>query len=95
MTAKIKNNAGFSLLEIILVVFIIAALASSAFVWFFGYRRQIELDSGAKMIADILRDAQYRVEALLHVLDKPFRFLQLARELMRAAAARARQNVRV
>lgn len=60
MAAKIKDNAGFSLLEIILVIFIIAVLSSSAIVWFLGYRRQIELDSGAKMIADILRDAQSR-----------------------------------
>lgn len=48
------------MLEIILVIFIIAILSSSAVVWFFGYRRQAELDSGAKMIADILRDSQSR-----------------------------------
>ena len=60
MPRKFKNNRGFSLLEIILVIFIIAILSASVMIWFFNYQRQVELDSGAKMIVNILRDAQSR-----------------------------------
>ena len=45
-------------------------------------------------VDDRLRHAQDRVEALLHVLDQPLRFLQLARELLRAGVAVARAGCR-
>ena len=48
------------------------------------------LEEMALPVDDSLRDAQDRIEALLHVLDEPLRFLELARELLRArSCARA------
>ena len=52
------------------------------------------LEEVALAVDDRLRDAQDRVEALLHVLDQPVRFLQLARELLAAVLARARAGCR-
>lgn len=54
------NNRGFSLLELMLVMAILAILSSGVAVWFFGYQRQAEVDSSSKMIVDTLRDAQSR-----------------------------------
>ena len=46
-------------------------------------------------VDDRLGHAQDRVEALLHVLDQPFRLLQLAGELLQAGVAVAVQDVGV
>lgn len=52
-----KEN-GLTLIEIILSLTILAILSSMAFVWFLGYYRQTELDSSAKSMVNILRNAQ-------------------------------------
>lgn len=54
------NCKGFSLLELILVMAILAILSSGAVIWFLGYQRQAEVNSSSKMIVDALRDAQSR-----------------------------------
>ena len=55
-----KNRKGFSLIEIIISISILAIISSSAFVWFVSYQRQTELDSVSKIIISVLRDAQSR-----------------------------------
>ena len=55
-----KNRKGFSLIEIIISISILAIISSSAFVWFINYQRQTELDSVSKIIISVLRDAQSR-----------------------------------
>lgn len=54
------NKNGFSLIELMLVMAILAILSSGVAIWFFGYQRQVEIDSVSKMIVDTLRDAQSR-----------------------------------
>ncbi len=51
---------GFSLIELMITIAIIAIFSSGAVIWFFGYQRQAELDSAAKNIVNTLRDAQAR-----------------------------------
>jgi len=55
-----KNKKGFSLIEIIISISILAIISSSVFAWFTGYQRQAELDSASKIIISALRDAQSR-----------------------------------
>ena len=55
-----KNKKGFSLIEIIISISILAIMSSSAFIWFVNYQRQTELDSASKIITSALRDAQSR-----------------------------------
>lgn len=55
-----KNKKGFSLIEIIISISILAIISSSVFVWFISYQRQTELDSASKIIIGALRDAQSR-----------------------------------
>lgn len=47
-------------MEVIISVAILATLASSVIISFFGYQRNIELESAAKAIVKTLRDAQSR-----------------------------------
>lgn len=54
------NFRGFSLIELMITIAIIAIFASGAVIWFLGYQRQAELDSTAKNIVNTLRDAQAR-----------------------------------
>lgn len=54
------NTRGFSLIELLLVTAILAILSTGAIIWFIGYERQSELDSAAKTIVDVARDAQSR-----------------------------------
>ncbi|MDF1498117.1 MAG: prepilin-type N-terminal cleavage/methylation domain-containing protein [Patescibacteria group bacterium] len=51
---------GFSLIEIIITISILALMSSGTYIWFASYQRQAELDSGAKTIVTSLRDAQSR-----------------------------------
>ncbi len=60
MNFALKKTRGFSLIEILLVTAIVALLASGTVIWFFGYYRQAEIDSAAKDIIGILREAQAR-----------------------------------
>lgn len=60
MKILFKKNKGFSLIEILVVMAIVALLASGIAIWFLNYYRQAELDSSVKIITDILRDAQAR-----------------------------------
>lgn len=55
-----KSYSGFSLIEILLVVSILAIISTSAFIWFSNYQRQTEIESASKMIISSLRDAQSR-----------------------------------
>ena len=55
-----KNKKGFSLIEILISISILAVISSSAFIWFVSYQRQTELDSASKIIRSALRDAQSR-----------------------------------
>lgn len=57
---KSNINSGFSLLELIIVMAILAILSSGIAIWFFGYQRRAEVDSASKMMVDTLRDAQSR-----------------------------------
>ena len=54
------NSRGFSLIELIISVAILAVFSSGIVIWFLGYQRQSELDSTAKMIVGTLRDAESR-----------------------------------
>lgn len=60
MKEKFKNNCGFSLIEIMIVIAILALLSAGVTIWFFNYRLQAEMDSGVKTIINVLRDAQTR-----------------------------------
>lgn len=57
---KFDINSGFSLIELLIVMAIVAIFASGAVIWLIGYQRQAELDSAAKNIINTLRDAQAR-----------------------------------
>lgn len=48
------------MLEIVIVMAIVALLASGAAAWFFGYYRQAETESSAREIVGVLREAQSR-----------------------------------
>ncbi len=52
------NQSGFSLIEILLVMAILAILSSGAFMWLGGYRNATEVDSASKSIVSALRTAQ-------------------------------------
>lgn len=54
------NNRGFTLLELMLVMAILAILSTGVVISFLGYQRQAEVDSSSKMIVDALREAQSR-----------------------------------
>jgi prepilin-type N-terminal cleavage/methylation domain-containing protein len=54
------NTRGFSFIELLLSVAILAILSSGVIIWFVEYQRQSELDSAAKTIVDAARDAQSR-----------------------------------
>lgn len=51
---------GFSLIEIMLSITVLAVLSAFSFVWFTNYQRQTETNSTSKTVVDILRDAQSR-----------------------------------
>lgn len=55
-----RSSRGFTLLELMIVMAILAILSGGVVIWFMGYQRQAELDSTSKMIVDTLRDAQSR-----------------------------------
>lgn len=55
-----KSYSGFSLIEILLVISILAIISTSVFIWFSNYQRQTEIESASKMIIGSLRDAQSR-----------------------------------
>lgn len=55
-----KFCLGFSLIEILLVISILAIISTSVFIWFSNYQRQAEIESASKMIISSLRDAQSR-----------------------------------
>ncbi len=55
-----KSYSGFSLIEILLVISILAIISTSVFIWFSSYQRQTEIESASKMIISSLRDAQSR-----------------------------------
>jgi prepilin-type N-terminal cleavage/methylation domain-containing protein len=55
-----KSYSGFSLIEILLVISILAIISASVFLWFSNYQRQTETESASKMIISSLRDAQSR-----------------------------------
>ncbi len=57
---KIDINSGFSLIELLITIAIIAIFASGAAIWFIGYQRQAELNSAARNIINTLRYAQVR-----------------------------------
>jgi prepilin-type N-terminal cleavage/methylation domain-containing protein len=57
---KFKFYSGFSLIEILLVISILAIISTSIFMWFSTYQRQTETESASKMIISSLRDAQSR-----------------------------------
>ena len=59
------------------------------------HRHLAMLEEMTLAIDDGLRDAQNRLEALLHVADQPFRFLQLRCELLIRRFAIAGENVGV
>ncbi len=52
------NKNGFTLLELLLSISIIAILSSSVFLWLRGYQIKVELDSAAKSVTSVLRNAQ-------------------------------------
>lgn len=54
------NNRGFTLLELMLVIAILAVLSVGAVLSFFSYQTQTEIDSAAKNVVNALRDAQSR-----------------------------------
>jgi len=54
------NKKGFSLIELLMVIAILAILSSGVVIWFLGYQREAELGSTAKTIVNTLRDAQSR-----------------------------------
>lgn len=54
------NKSGFSLIELIIVIAILALFSSGVMIWFFGYQREAELGAAAKTIVNTLRDAQSR-----------------------------------
>lgn len=58
--SDINNSKGFSFIELLLSVAILAILSTSVIIWFMGYQRQSELDSAVKTMVDALRDAQSR-----------------------------------
>src|SRR5262245_14788606 len=60
-----------------------------------AHRQLAVLEEVALAVDDGLGHAQYRIETLLHVLDQPFRLLQLAVELLGAGVAVALQDLGV
>jgi prepilin-type N-terminal cleavage/methylation domain-containing protein len=58
-----KNKAGFTLLELIITISLLAILAVVAAGSYIGYQRTFELESAARDIVDNLRDAQGRAMA--------------------------------
>jgi len=56
----LKSSCGFSLIEILLVISILAILSTSSFAWFSNYQRQTEIKSVSNIIVSSLRDAQSR-----------------------------------
>ncbi len=57
---KLDINFGFSLIEIMITIAIVALFAAGSVIWLFGYQRQTELDSAVKNMVNTLRDAQAR-----------------------------------
>lgn len=55
-----KSCSGFSLIEILLTLSILAIISASIFIWFSNYQRQAEMESASKMIVNSLRDARSR-----------------------------------
>ncbi|MBI5466173.1 MAG: prepilin-type N-terminal cleavage/methylation domain-containing protein [Candidatus Kerfeldbacteria bacterium] len=70
MFFKLHHPRGFSLVEILLAIAILAILASMGFIMFGGYQRRTELDTSARQIAAILRRAQGK--AVSGENDKPW-----------------------
>lgn len=58
--ACINSGRGFSLIELLLVIAILAILSSGVVIWFLGYQRQAEVDSASRSIVETMRNAQAR-----------------------------------
>jgi prepilin-type N-terminal cleavage/methylation domain-containing protein len=55
-----KNQTGFTLLELMITISLLAILAVAAAASYIGYQRSFELESAARDIVDNLRDVQGR-----------------------------------
>ncbi|MBW6441172.1 prepilin-type N-terminal cleavage/methylation domain-containing protein [Patescibacteria group bacterium] len=55
-----RSHSGFTLLELMLVISILAIISVSSFTWFSSYKQQTDIQSSSNIIISSLRDAQSR-----------------------------------
>ncbi len=71
---KLKTNSGFTIIELVLVLGIIVLLSTVSFIALSGRKSKTELDSVAKQMVSLLREAQSRAVSQSNSTSSGVRF---------------------